>query len=218
MSVNQLSNCRPARASSAQSALEPTAALQPDHWLEQYGDELFGLAVARVRDPATAEDLVQETFLAALRSSRSFAGRSTERAWLFGILHNKLSDYFRQRGRELAFRGQDSPLPEEASAFSDSGLGKDGWAKLLAPKHWEKPDESLVKKEFWSVLRRCLSRMPEQTAQVFLLREIDGISSEEICKSLDVSANNLWVMLHRARLGLRRCLEVHWFRTTHTHE
>lgn len=218
MSLNQPSSYCSVPLSSAQSASEPAAALQPDRWLEEYGDALFGLAVARVRDHATAEDLVQETFLAALRSSRNFAGRSTERAWLFGILRNKMSDYFRQRGREIALAGLDSPLPEEASAFCDRGWGRDGWARLLAPRPWEKPDESLVNKEFWSVLRRCLSRMPEQTAQVFLSREMDGLSSEEICRSLDVSANNLWVMLHRARLGLRRCLEVHWFRASHKHE
>ena len=133
-------------------------------------------------------------------------------------MRNKLCDYFRLRGRELGLRGLGSALPEEASAFCERGLGKDAWVRLLAPKPWEKPDESLVKKEFWSVLRDCLSRMPAQTAQVFHLREMDDMSSEEICKSLGVSPNNLWVMLHRARLGLRRCLEVHWFRAPHTHE
>jgi RNA polymerase sigma-70 factor (ECF subfamily) len=90
-------------------------------------------------------------------------------------------------------------------------LGRDGWAKGLAPKAWETPQEVLVSKEFQEVLKCCLSRLPDKVAQVFVLREIDGVSSEKICKDLRVSPNNVWVMLHRARMGLRRCLEVHWF-------
>ncbi|SPE50872.1 putative RNA polymerase sigma factor [Verrucomicrobia bacterium] len=190
----------------------PSAGLQPEGWVENYSDELFGFVVGRVRDHATAEDLVQETFLAALKASPDFAGRSSERAWLFGILRKKLADYFRRAGREIAVPDVESPLPEEAGAFYTSGVGKEGWSKLLAPRAWEEPDESLVNKEFWAVLKRCLSRLPGHTAQIFMLREMDGVSTEEICKDVGVSPNNLWVMLHRARLGLRRCLEVHWFR------
>ena len=101
--------------------------------------------------------------------------------------------------------------PEEEGFFHSGGLGKDGWIKRLAPKPWNAPDQSLVSKEFQEVFKACLSKLPEKTAQVFLLREVDGVSSEEICKDLPLSANNLWVMLHRARMALRRCLEVHWF-------
>jgi RNA polymerase sigma-70 factor (ECF subfamily) len=90
-------------------------------------------------------------------------------------------------------------------------LGRDGWQKGVAPKAWDTPEEILVTKEFQEVLKVCLSRLPGKIAQVFLLREIDGVSSEEICKDLGVSPNNIWVMLHRARMGLRRCLELHWF-------
>jgi RNA polymerase sigma factor (sigma-70 family) len=102
-------------------------------------------------------------------------------------------------------------LPEEQGVFEASGFGKDGWAKGLGPKAWETPEESLVSKEFQEVLKRCLSQLPGKIGQVFFLREVDGVSSEEICKDLGVSPNNVWVMLHRARMGLRRCLEVHWF-------
>src|SRR5258708_4465857 len=105
----------------------------------------------------------------------------------------------------------ESPLPEELAAFATSGLGKDGWVMRLAPKAWETPDGTLVSQEFQEVLKSCLSRLPDKVARVFLLREIDGVSSDEICKDLGVSSNNLWVMLHRARMGLRRCLVVHWF-------
>jgi len=190
---------------------DPAPVLDPEGWVEKYGDILFGFAASRVRDHSIAQDLVQETFLAALKAKAGFAGRSTERAWLFGILRNKLVDYYRLQGRETLFADLEWPLPEEETAFFSSGLGKDGWVKRLAPKAWETPDESLVSKEFQEVLKQCLSRLPEKVTQTFLLREVDGVPSEKICKDLEVSPNNLWVMLHRARMGLRRCLEVHWF-------
>jgi len=185
--------------------------LEPDRWVENYGDSLFGFAAVRVRDPAIAQDLVQETFLAALKARNGFAGRSTEQAWLFGILRNKLVDFYRRQGREVPLADVDTPLPEERGAFEARGLQKDEWAKGFGPKAWETPEELLVSKEFQQVLKSCLSRLPDKVAQTFLMREIDGVSSEEICKDLGVSPNNVWVMLHRARMGLRQCLEVHWF-------
>jgi RNA polymerase sigma-70 factor, ECF subfamily len=186
-------------------------AVDPERWVAEYGDALFGFAALRVRDRAIAQDLVQETFLAAIKASQGFAGRSTERSWLFGILRNKLADHYRQVSQEIAIADLEAPFPEEQGAFCDSGLGKDGWAGRMAPKAWETPDQTLVNKEFQEVLKRCLSQLPEKVAHVFLLREIEVVPTEEICKDLGVSPNNLWVMLHRARMGLRRCLELHWF-------
>ena len=189
----------------------PPAALEPERWVEAYGDLLFGFALIRVRDRSLAQDLVQEAFLAAIKAREGFRGRSTERAWLLGILRHKLADYFRRQRRELLVPDPESPLPDEEPAFHMSGLGEGGWVEGVAPKAWEAPDESLVRREFQETLRGCLSRLPDKVAQVFLMREIDGVPSDEICKDLGVSPNNLWVMLYRARMGLRRCLEVRWF-------
>src|SRR5258706_10877072 len=100
--------------------------LDPEGWVEQYGDDLFGFAAARVRNRAIAQDLVQETFLAGIKTSQGFAGRSSERSWLFGILRNKLADYYRLQNQEEAITDTDSPLPEERGAFGTGGLGKDG--------------------------------------------------------------------------------------------
>lgn len=185
--------------------------LDPESWVEKHGDMLFGFAAGRVRDHAIAHDLVQETFLAAIKAREKFAGRSSERTWLFGILRNKITDYYRKQGREVLLEDLGAVLPEEEGAFGSGGPAKDGWVAKLAPKAWETPEESLVSKEFQEILKRCLSALPERVARVFWLREVDGVASEEICKDLEVSPNNVWVMLHRARMGLRRCLEVHWF-------
>jgi RNA polymerase sigma-70 factor, ECF subfamily len=205
--VEEQQNLSPPKPPASGSALP----VNPEHWVEKYGDVLFGFAASRVRDRTIAQDLVQETFLAAINARESFVGRASERAWLFGILRHKLIDHYRLQDREVPFLDLDSPLPEEQGAFGASGLGKDGWVKAVAPKAWETPEEILVRKEFQDVLKCCLSRLPDKVAQVFALREIDGVSSEKICKDLGVSPTNVWVMLHRARMGLRRCLEVHWF-------
>jgi len=211
--MDKLEHLKPAdqHAQSPASGPPHGPGLDPERWVEEYGDILFGFAAARVRNRAVAQDLVQETFLAAIKSSKSFAGRSTEQSWLFGILRNKLVDYYRLQKREVAFTDLDSSLSEEQGAFGESGLGRDGWVLKHTPKPWRTPDGTLVSKEFQAVFKGCLSRLPDKVALVFLLREIDGVSSEEICKDLGVSPNNLWVMLHRARMGLRRCLEMHWF-------
>ncbi|HZR18906.1 MAG TPA: sigma-70 family RNA polymerase sigma factor [Verrucomicrobiae bacterium] len=197
------------RISATQSAGSPS--LAPERWVDEYGDQLFRFAAARVRDPVIAQDLVQETFLSALQASHTFAGRSSERSWLFGILRNKLFDQYRRQSREVALTDFDAPVPEEQGAFGSSGPGKDGWVARLAPKAWDTPEGTLVHKEFRQVLQSCLGGLPDKVAQVFVLREIDGIESQEVCKLLGLSPNNLWVILHRARMGLRRCLELHWF-------
>lgn len=198
---------RPSRQVPPSSA--PT--LNPERWLEAYGDALFAFAASRIRDRAIAQDLVQETFLAAIKASHTFAGRSSERSWLFGILRNKLVDYYRRHSREITITDLEAALPEEQGAFGVRGPGKDGWLTRFAPKAWDSPEDALVSKEFQEVLKSCLAGLPEKVGQVFFLREVDGVSSEDICKDLSLSPNNLWVILHRARMGLRRCLEVHWF-------
>ena len=209
--MDELEQPKPATPIAKSAGAGSVPRVDPERWVEAYGDVLLGFAAARVRDRAIAQDLVQETFLAAIKSRERFAGRSSERSWLFGIMRNKLVDYYRLQSREITVTDLESALPEEEGAFGTSGPGKDGWLTKLAPKPWDTPEGILVTKEFQEVFRDCLSRLPDKVAQVFLLREIDGTASETICKDLGVSANNLWVMLHRARMGLRRCLEVHWF-------
>src|SRR5579883_155631 len=185
--------------------------IDPERWLDEYGDVLFGFAMLRVRDRAIAQDLVQETFLAALKAKQSFAGRSTERSWLFGILRNKLVDYYRLQSRETAFLEPGSSVPEEEGLFHSGGPGKDGWILRVAPSAWEAPDDTLMNKEFQVVFQECVSGLPDKVAQVLLRREVDDVSSEEVCQEFDITPNNVWVMLHRARMAIRRCLEVNWF-------
>ncbi|HWR82000.1 MAG TPA: sigma-70 family RNA polymerase sigma factor [Candidatus Deferrimicrobium sp.] len=183
----------------------------PTTWVDRYGDFLFGYALARLRDRQVAEDVVQETFLAALKSRRTFAGDSSERTWLTGILKHKIADSLRRTFREHA-ADPDEPLPsEKEQVFRASGKWTGHWFPDKSPWDWgTNPDSFLESREFWRILDACLKELPARLASVFLLYEMEEQSAEEICKGLEITSTNLWVMLHRSRRQLRRCLEIHW--------
>lgn len=177
----------------------------PEDWLAQHGDALCRYAYLRLRDAAQAEDLVQETLLAALKARQSFRGRSTERTWLIGILKNKLVDYLRKGAREQPF-GELTEAEEEIDALFDAG-GR--WK--TPPADWGNPAHALEQKQFWKVFADCFAALPSRHARVFALCEFDDLDGTEVCKVFDITATNVWVILHRARLGLRQCLESRWF-------
>jgi RNA polymerase sigma-70 factor (TIGR02943 family) len=183
----------------------------PERWVELHGDYLFRCAMMRLRDATKAEDAVQETFLAALKGGKSFAGRSAEKSWLVGILKNKISDYYRKASRETSFTDMEFYSDEEGARFVADGLLKDSWIHELGPQDWSSPGASLDSGVFWQTFRDCSNKLPKNVGTVFTLREVDGIESREICAMLNISESNLWVMLHRARMALRRCMEVNWF-------
>ena len=190
--------------------MDPTPNLDPERWVDEHGDYLFHFALSRLRDPVLAEDFVQEALLGALRAQGRFEGRSTERSWLTGILKNKILDHFRKAGRETSFTDLEFYGEEEERAFENREF-PDHWNAAAAPSEWNAAGAALDKEEFWKAFQNCSGKLPDRIARVFLLREVDGVPSDEICTTLNISPNNLWVMLHRARLALRRCLEVNWF-------
>jgi RNA polymerase sigma-70 factor (ECF subfamily) len=181
-----------------------------DALLVEHGDYLYRYALLRLRDPHLAEDAVQETLLAALsaKNGQSFAAKSAIRTWLTGILKHKIIDHFRRAQRE-------APLPDGEIADGELPPGMDDF--FLEDGHWTEPPSSLgnpaallEQQQFWGVLQSCLDRLPKALARIFLLREIEEKENEEICKELEVSTTNAWVMLYRARMGLRKCLEMSW--------
>lgn len=187
-----------------------TKGAAPESWLAEHGDALFRYAFLRARDRDTAEDLVQETLLAALQSRGHFAGHSSERTWLIGILKHKLADHWRRLGRETMLENPaDNDDPDALLDRLFDAENGDHWR--LPPFRWPDPDAALEQRQFWTALSGCIDALPPAHAQAFALCEIDGATGTEACKVLDVSPTNLWVMLHRARLRLRQCLEIHWF-------
>lgn len=183
----------------------------PETWPDRHGDYLFRCALLRVRDKALAEEIVQETFLAALKARGRFAGQSSERSWLIGIMKHKVVDQFRKTVREtptedLDWVGLDR---EPEGDFDEHGHWRlDG----NVPRAWPgSPSLDLERRQFWETLQGCLGRLPPRMAQVFTLREVDELSADEVCATMQITPANLWVLLHRARRHLRRCLELHHF-------
>jgi len=178
----------------------------PARWVDRYGDVMLSFALARTGRQDVAEDLVQETFLAAWRARDTYEKRSKFGTWLLGILRRKIADYFRASGREPARRSG-------AAAESDQSLfdGRGKWVE--APAGWQRtPDELAENAEFWTIFANCLSDMPVHLAQAFQLREFGLATMNQICQTAGITPKNLSVRLHRARLLLRQCLERKWFR------
>lgn len=194
---------------SAKSA--PASLSDPRQWVELHGNYLFRYALIRVRNPTVAEDLVQETLLAALQSKDRYNGDAPERSWLTGILKHKVIDHFRQMSRERTV-SQSESLPDELeSRFDDLGLWKREPA--LGPEEWGDDASALMqRKEFMAVLKQCLGKLPVRCADAFVLREMEGTESDRIQELLDVTPSNFWVLLHRARMQLRLCLEQNWLK------
>jgi RNA polymerase sigma-70 factor (ECF subfamily) len=191
------------------AAGETTGMPAPDTWLAEHGDCLYRTALLRVRNPDIAADLVQDTLLAALRTTEKFGGRSSVRTWLLGILKHKISDHFRKLGRETNFTDLAFFQDEQHERFDSA----DFWnADGRGPCAWNTSgEEALTRSEFLTALQACLGKLPERVSAVFLMREMDDEPCPAICETLGVSASNLWVMLHRARMALRHCLESTYF-------
>ncbi len=180
--------------------------INPVNWLDEHGDALYAYALMRVREPSQAEDLVQETLLAAFRTVENFKGESTERTWLTGILKYKVLDHFRRSGREKPLTEEDEASMKEASFFDETGQ----W--IIKPGDWAEPERSLEQEQFWNTMSNCIEKLPEKLRTLYVLREFDDIETDELLETLNISSkNNLWTMLSRARLQLRHCLETNWF-------
>ena len=185
--------------------------LDPSKWLESHGDYLFRYALVRVRDASVAEDLLQETLLAGVGGHQAHAGRSSERTWLIGIMKHKVIDHFRRVARNPQFQ-LSAEGDDESDCFEESGPWRGHWRENRAPNSWAvDASQCFESAEFWETLDRCLSQLPQQMSIAFTLREIDGLTSTEICEILNITPNNLWVLLHRSRCKLRELLEVNWF-------
>lgn len=179
----------------------------PQTWLSQHGDRLYRYALSRMGDPTRAEDLVQDTLLAAFESRHRFEGKSKESTWLIGILKHKVIDHLRVQGREVATDfDTSSDLLDDDSAFDQRGQ----WQADVKP--WTNPDQALEQGAFLATLERCIESLPRRAGDAFRLREWHGLDTEEICATLNIhTANNLFVILSRARMRLRDCLNAHWF-------
>jgi RNA polymerase sigma-70 factor, ECF subfamily len=173
---------------------------------------LLRVAMLQLRDNDLAEDVVQDTLLAAVEGAAGFSGRSSVKTWLTGILKHKIVDAIRRKAREPAFAtfGEECQLDDLDALFDDSGH----WE--TPPAQWGDPEAQLSRQQFFDIVQFCLDKLPPNTARVFMMREVMELTSDEICKELTITSTNLWVILYRARVALRLCLEQNWFAQTGT--
>ena len=179
--------------------------LDATKWVSDYSDMLYRFALPRVNDAEIAKDLVQDTFLAAWRNYENFKGEISEKNWLYAILKNKIIDHFRKASTRLT---DNLPgMADEENYFAEA----EHWTQAAAPNEWNTGNSPIEKKEFYEVLRKCKTKLKEIQNTVFTLKYLEGMGSEEICKELNITASNYWVLIHRAKLQLRACLEKNWF-------
>lgn len=182
--------------------MKPT--LQADEWVNKYADMLYNYTITRVNDKGTAEDLVQDTFLSAWRAKDSYNAEASEKTWLFAICKNKIIDHYRKKstGKE-----QYAELDTTSHFFDDA----EHWTKQDQPNEWGISYTSTVEtKEFYGILEYCKKKLQEMQRNVFVMKYMEDLEAEEICKVLNISSSNYWVIIHRAKLQLRKCIEQNW--------
>lgn len=188
----------------------PKKALFRTDELEPLAAYLQRFAVMKLRDDFLAREAVQDTFAAALENRSSFAGKSSLKTWLTAILKFKIIDLIRRQAREPSF----SSLLESGVADIEDLLGDESSPFAQTAPVWERPEAAFEEKEFWRVFECALATLPNKTQRVFVMRDVLGHTTQEICKELAITETNCWVILHRARLGMRQYLSENWFNTT----
>ena len=189
-------------------------ALNPNSWIDKYADDLYGYALSKCSSAELAEDFVQDTFLSALNGFNNFKGNSSERTWLFSILKNKIADHYRKASTRYEVFGNSLMQGDESRSFLDLFFEDGGhWSKQAKPKQWiEEEGNVLDDKDFQRAMQSCIGKLPANWHTAITLKFLEEKESDDICKELNVSTSNYWVIMHRAKLMLRACLEKTWFK------
>ena len=179
--------------------------LNPDKWVDLHSDYLFNYTITRVDNQELSKDIVQETFFSALKAMKNFRGQAAERTWLISILKRKIIDHYRKINSR---KGK----AEVKINFYDEGDNKGSWLEERVPQTWDNEAEKNIENvELKVTLDSCISKLPEKYRTVFLLKNVQHYETQEICNELGITASNLWVIIHRARHQLRKCMEDNWF-------
>lgn len=182
----------------------PNHQINPDKWIDSYSDYLFNYTISRVSDREIAQDLVQDTFLAALKSMKNFKGEASERTWLISILKRKIIDHYRKINSN---KGK----AEVRINYKDSESEGDWLEERVADPFDKTAEDTLQNSELGDAIHGCLGKLPKKQADVFKMKTILGHETEVICNELNITASNLWVIIHRARTAMADCLKENWF-------
>ncbi|MDQ3192985.1 MAG: sigma-70 family RNA polymerase sigma factor [Bacteroidota bacterium] len=179
-------------------------------WVGEFSDEFYKWAYYKTSDAEASRDLVQDVFLAALKSIDKFEGKSNPKTWLFSILNNKIADYFRKQYKQLVINESDLLKNENGdSFFEQTGC----WKQTAHPAYWPVEEENLLdNNNFKLQLADCMGKLPDSWSTIIKLKYLSGIDGKDICQEAGVSQTNYWQILHRAKLQLRKCLEMYWFK------
>ncbi len=184
--------------------------LDPTKWVHLYADYLYKYAYYRVNNDELAQDLVQDVFLSALKGKDTYKGEASEKTWLVSILKNKILDHYKK-----ASTRNESPLklntydaPSYDYFFNSGKFGH--WKKETLPKDWTSAENNFDTKEFYKTLENCLNKLPEKWKGVFTLSLLEDSDSKIVCKEFNITSSNFWVIIHRAKLQMRACLEKNW--------
>ncbi len=181
------------------------ALLNPDKWVDLYADALYSYTLPRVNDAALAEDLVQETFLNAWKARDGFKGDASEKSWLFTICKNKIIDHYRKKAKDIV---QPLAAKDPSDGFFDE---TEHWTQSDKPAEWSIDySAALENKDFYRVLNACKKKLQEIQQSVFVMKYMEDLDAAEICKALGITSSNYWVLIHRAKIQLRTCLEKNW--------
>ena len=178
--------------------------INPNKWIDLYSDYLFNYTISRVSDREIAQDLVQDTFLAGLKSMKNFKGEASERTWLISILKRKIIDHYRKINSN---KGK----AEVRINYKDSESEGDWLEERVADPFDKTAEDTLQNAELGDAIHNCLGKLPQKQANVFKMKTILGHETEAICNELNITASNLWVIIHRARTAMADCLKENWF-------
>lgn len=177
-------------------------------WVREYGDELYSWAFHKTSEEAVAQDIVQETFISAFQHFDSYKKTSSPKTWLFSILKNKIVDYYRYKARNLTPQSLAHSIDETSQWFDDDNR----WKKEHQPEPWDTSETLLDNSEFEDTLNNCMGKLPSPWLACLQLKYLSEKDSTDICQQLNITASNLWQILHRAKMHLRNCLERNWFK------
>ena len=179
--------------------------INPNNWIDLYSDYLFNFTISRVSDGVIAQDLVQDTFLAALKSMKNFKGEASERTWLISILKRKIIDHYRK------INSKKGKAEVRITYNADSESEGDWLEERVADPYDKTAEDNMQNEELGAAILDCLSKLPKKQAEVFKMKTIQGFETEVICNELNITASNLWVIIHRARTAMAACLKENWF-------
>jgi len=187
--------------------MEQDVTMDLSKWVEEFTSDLYSWALYKISDSEQAKDLVQDTFLVATEKIGSFKGESSPKTWLFSILNHKIIDHYRKKISQ--------PVPFEDNSMSRFFEKNGDWQESNKPKNWQVEDEHnlLDNTDFQAILKKCLDALPEKWSTSVRLKYLTEKSGEEICQELGITTSNFWQIVHRAKVQLRDCIEINWFKS-----